>query len=137
MGEESRYSYADREAFKKELKARIYNWTGRLVKYLRKLSKNVDYVVRSIIDQLIRSGTSVGANYIEAIGSPTTKDFRNFLAHALKSSNESKYWLALIRDGGIDTGEESQWLLEEAIEISAILGKSVSTMYRENKSDDL
>ena len=72
MGKEISYNYADRETFKKELKARIYNWTVRLVKYLRKLSKNVDYVVRSIIDQLIRAGTSVGANYIETIGSPTT-----------------------------------------------------------------
>ncbi len=127
------YSKEEREEFKKELKVRIYRWSVRIVKYLRNLSKRKEQAVRSIIDQLIRSGTSVGANYIEAIGSPTTKDFRKFLSYSLKSSNESKYWLALIRDSKIDDNSELQWLLTESIEISKILGKSVSTLYKEDK----
>jgi len=120
----------EKEEFKKLLKARIYNWTIRLVKYLRILSRAHDRVIWVIVDQLIRCGTSVGANYIEAIGSPTTKDFRNFLAISLKSCNESKYWLAVIRDTSMDASDELDWLLREAIEISNILGKSVSTLYK-------
>ena len=124
------YLSVDREEFKKHLKARVYNWSIRLVKYIRFLYKRNERAVWSILDQLLRSGTSVGANYIEAIGSPTTKDFRNFLAHALKSCNESKFWLALIRDTGVDNSEELKYLLQEAIELANILGKSVSTMYK-------
>lgn len=111
------------------MKIRIYAWTVQLVKYIRELSKKNERAVWSILDQVLRSGTSVGANYIEAIGAPTTKDFRNFLAYSLKSCNESKFWLALIRDSGVDRSAELVWLLKEAIEISNILGKSVSTLY--------
>jgi four helix bundle protein len=51
-----------------------------------------------ISKQLLRSGTSIGANYIEAQGSSSKKDFTNFFHHSLKSANESKFWLAIIRD---------------------------------------
>lgn len=124
------YSAEDREKFRTELKVRIYRWTVRLVKYIRQLRKRNDASIWSILDQVLRSGTSVCANYIEAIGSPTTKDFRNVLAYALKSANETKFWLALVRDSGIDAGGELEWLLQEIIEISKILGKSVSTLYK-------
>lgn len=127
---EENFSKLTREEFKKQLKARIYNWTVRLVKYSRQLLKNLPKESYSIIDQLIRAGTSVCANYIEAQGSPTTKDFRKFLSYSLKSCNESKYWLSLIKDSKMDNSEESAWLIKEGIELSNILGKSVSTMYR-------
>ncbi|MBI5222533.1 MAG: four helix bundle protein [Candidatus Magasanikbacteria bacterium] len=127
---EGDFSKLSREEFWKQLKARIYNWTVRLTKYARKILKNLPKELHSIIDQLIRAGTSVCANYIEAQGSPTTKDFRNFLSHALKSCNESKYWLSLIKDTKIDDSEELEWLIKEGVEISNILGKSVSTMYK-------
>lgn len=126
------YNKEEREKFKKELKLRIYKWTVRSTKYLRILSQRKERIIWVIVDQLMRSGTSVGANYIEATGSPTTKDFRKFLAYSLKSCNESKYWLALIRDSGIDDSEELNWLLQEAVEIANILGKSVSTLYKNN-----
>lgn len=116
--------------FRNNLKVRIYNWTVKLVKELRSLNKNAFYIDRSIIDQLIRSGTSVGANYVEAIGSPTQKDFRKFLSYSLKSGNESKYWIALMQDTGIANVECMKSLLNEINEITLILGKSVSTMYR-------
>lgn len=122
------YSLEEKDAFRQNFKARIYSWTVRLVKYLRVLANKQEGIARSVVDQLIRSGTSVGANYIEAIASPTTKDFCNFLSHSLKSGNESKYWLCLIRDTGIDNTKELGLLLQEATEICNILGKSISTM---------
>lgn len=127
---EGDFSKLSREEFKKQLKARIYNWTVRLVKYARLVLKTLPQELHSIVDQLIRAGTSVCANYIEAQGSPTTKDFRKFLSYSLKSANESKYWLSLIKDSKIDDSEELKWLIKEGIEISNILGKSVSTMYK-------
>ncbi len=124
----------DNKEFSKKLKLRIYKWTVHLVKYLRVLSKKkYEEIVKVIVNQLTRSGTSVGANYVEADGACSVKDFRKFLSYALKSSNESKYWLALIRDTDIDNSVEPKELLDEIIEISNILGKSVSTMYKKDK----
>ena len=121
----------DNKDFSKIMKARIYNWTVQLIKYLRILSKQKrEEIVKVIVNQLTRSGTSVGANYVESEGACSTNDFRKFLSYSLKSSNESKYWLALIVDGNIDTSGEPKRLLKEVIEISNILGKSVSTMYK-------
>lgn len=54
----------DKEKFKAELKRRIYNWILRLIDFLDKLPK--DTITQRIVDQLFRSGASVGANYIEA-----------------------------------------------------------------------
>lgn len=116
--------------FSSKLKLRIYTWSVRLVNYLRTLSRQKENFLSSIINQLLRSGTSVGANYVEAIGSPSTKDFRKFLSYSLKSGNESLYWLSLIKDTGIDNSAELQWLITELQEITKILGKSVSTLYK-------
>ncbi|HVK96441.1 MAG TPA: four helix bundle protein, partial [Flavisolibacter sp.] len=52
----------------------------------------------SIFDQLIRSATSIGANVVEGGSGSKKKDFINFFHIALKSANETKYWLCLIRD---------------------------------------
>ncbi|MDD3888139.1 MAG: four helix bundle protein, partial [Patescibacteria group bacterium] len=51
-----------------------------------------------ISKQLLRSGTSILANYVEANSASSKKDFINFFTHSLKSANESKVWLTLLRD---------------------------------------
>jgi len=68
--------------------------------------------------QLLRSGTSVLANYIEANSASSKKDFINFFTHALKSANESKVWLTLLRDTDKGDRTELEWLLKELIEIA-------------------
>ncbi len=109
------------------LKRRIYNWILRLIKFIDSLPKN-DSVCRITGDQLIRCGTSTGANYVEAIAGSSTKDFTNFLTHALKSANESKFWLALLRDTDRGNKDEINYLLAEIMEIANILGSSVKTL---------
>ena len=52
----------------------------------------------SLFDQLLRSATSIGANVIEGRAGNSKKDWQNFFSIALKSANETKYWLCLIRD---------------------------------------
>lgn len=79
-------------------------------------------------DQLIRSGTSILGNYVEARSSSSRKDYTNFFTHALKSANESKVWLALLRDTGNGQKEEIEWLLGELKEIADILGSSILTL---------
>lgn len=115
----------EKEKFKIELKRRIYNWILRLIKFLDTLSK--DTITRRISDQLFRSGSSIGANYIEAQASSSRKDFINFLHHALKSANESKFWFVLLRDTKRGNPDELKWLLKELIEIANILGSSILT----------
>lgn len=77
----------------KEFKRRIFAFTLRLIKFIDQLPN--DNVARRIGDQLLRSGTSVLANYVEGLSGSSRKDLRNYFNHSLKSANESKMWLAL------------------------------------------
>jgi four helix bundle protein len=115
----------DKEKFKTELKRRIYTWILRLVKFLDGFPK--DTIIQRIVDQLFRSGGSIGANYIEDQASSSKKDFINFLHYSLKSANESKFWLTIIRDTNRGNEEEIEKPLNEIIEIANILGASVLT----------
>ena len=75
----------------------------------------------SIFDQLVRSATSIGANVVEGGAGSTKKDFINFFHIALKSANETKYWLCLIRDTIEVDKSKVEELLKEADEISKIV----------------
>ena len=116
----------DKLKFKNEFKKRLYNWVLRLIKFIDKLPK--DSVCNIMGKQLLRSGTSILANYIEANSASSKKNFINFFNHSLKSANESKVWLTLLRD--VDKGDKSElnWLLNELIEIANIVASSVLTL---------
>ncbi len=86
----------DKVKFKNEFKRRLYNFVLKLISFLEKLPK--DRITQVIVDQLMRSGTSIMGNYIEAQASSSRKDFTNFFNHSLKSANESKLWVAILRD---------------------------------------
>ncbi|MBU3901570.1 four helix bundle protein [Patescibacteria group bacterium] len=115
-----------KENFKTDFKLRVYNWTLRLIKVIDFLSK--DGSSQIMARQVLRSGTSIGANYIEAQAASSKKDFTNFLHHSLKSANESKFWLALLRDSGKMRREDADYLLRELDELSRILGSSLITV---------
>ncbi|KKS77399.1 MAG: hypothetical protein UV64_C0027G0002 [Parcubacteria group bacterium GW2011_GWC1_43_11b] len=108
-----------------DFKTRTYLWTLSLVKLIEKMPKSVFGEVVS--KQVLRSGTSIIANYIEAKAASSRKDFTNFFNHALKSANESKVWLALIRDttNSQKIKDQSKILLVELDEIAKILGASL------------
>src|SRR3989339_1529962 len=116
----------DKAKFKNEFKKRLYNWVLRLIKFIGSLPK--DIVCEIMGKQLLRSATSILANYIEANSASSKKDFINFFTHALKSANESKVWIALLRDTCKTTTKEIQWLLSELIEISNIIASSILTL---------
>lgn len=116
----------DSAKFKDEFKKRLYNWVLRLIKFIDKLPK--DSICKVMGNQLLRSGTSVLANYIEANSASSKKDFINFFTHSLKSANESKVWLTLLRDTDKGEKNELQWLLKELIEIANVLASSILTL---------
>ncbi len=74
-----------------------------------------------IINQLIRAATSIGANLIEARVSSSRLEFKKFYEVSLKSDNETKYWLGLLRDAGLVNRKIVDDLLKETTEISNIL----------------
>lgn len=111
---------------KDELKYRAYRFSVALVKFVSQLPNQRIYWV--ISDQLLRAGTSIGANIIEAQAASSKKDFIRFFEIALKSANETKYWLALLRDGTETPKDEVAMLLKEADELSRLLGASILTL---------
>ena len=111
---------------KNEFKKRLYNFVLRLIKFIDKLPKTS---VNDIMGkQLLRSGTSILANYVEANSASSRKDFINFFTHSLKSANESKVWMTLFRDTCNGHKDEIEWLLKELIEVSNILASSIITL---------
>lgn len=116
----------DKEKFKKEFKKRIYNFILQLLELIDSLPKNNS--VQIIGKQLLRSGTSIGANHTEAQASSSKRDFTNYFHHALKSVNETKFWLALLRDCKKSDSQKTNLLFNEVIEISNILAVSLLTL---------
>ena len=116
----------DNVKFKNEFKKRLYDWVLRLIKFIDKLPKsNVNDIMGR---QLIRSGTSVLANYVEANSASSKKDFINYFTHSLKSSNESKVWLTLLRDTRKGDDKELIWLSNECMEVSKIIAAGILTL---------
>lgn len=114
---------SDNEKFKKEFKKRLYNLVITLISFIDKLAN--DNVSKRIGDQLLRSGTSILGNYIEAQAASSKKDFTNYFHTSLKSANESKLWLSLLKDTKRAKDEEVILLLKELEEISNIFGSSI------------
>lgn len=82
-------------------------------------------IYSSLFDQLIRSGTSIGANVVEGKAGSSKKDWNKYLVIALKSANETKYWLCLIRDTIDVSKEKINELIKEADELSKIIASII------------
>jgi len=87
-----------------------------------------DIVSRPIISQLIRSATSIGANYMEANAASSRKDFKNKIHICKKESQETMYWLTMIVECNQNTKETANTLWKEAQELTFIFGKIISSM---------
>ncbi len=83
--------------------------------------------IRILINQLMRSATSIGANYIEANNSSSKKDFRNKIYICRKEANETKYWLRLLSQYG-QGSIKIQELTQEVQEFCLIFGKITGTI---------
>lgn len=117
---------------KTNLKKRAYFYALDIIKFIDTLNKK-DLSIQVISKQLLRSATSIGANIIEAQAGRSKKDFTNFFTHALKSANETKFWLGLLRDSKKANREKINQLLQETIELANILGSSILTLKGKNK----
>ena len=89
----------------------------------------------SIRDQLLRSGTSIGANIHEAQYAQGTKDFISKFEIALKECNESEYWLELLYETNGITSEEFKALQKQCVDLRRMLVASVTTLKNKQKPD--
>jgi len=78
------------------IRHRCYYFSKEIVLFVKDCK--YDKIYSSLFDQLIRSATSIGANMVESTAGSPKKDWKKFHIIALKSANEAKYWLCLIRD---------------------------------------
>lgn len=108
------------------VKFRAYHFSLNIIKFVRLFPNEKIYW--TISDQLIRSATSIGANLIEAKSSSSKKDFIKFFEIALKSANETEYWLCLLRDSDLVKNNSLSDLIMEIKEISKMIGSSVLTL---------
>jgi four helix bundle protein len=115
----------EKSQIKIEFKRRLYNFVLKLIEFIDALAK--DNVSHRIGDQLLRSGTSILGNYIEAQSSASKKEFANYFNISLRSANESKMWLALLRDSKRARPESVKWFLSELDEFSKIFASSILT----------
>lgn len=102
----------------------------RLYKIL--VENNREFVVSK---QLLRSGTSIGANVEEALGGQSKKDFVAKLSVAYKEARETSYWLRLLRESGYLQKEEAALLLVDIEEILRIIGKIQTTVKKSLESN--
>jgi len=109
---------------KYQLEQRTLTFSVRVIKHCARLKQPL---LKSVIDQVIRSASSVGANYAEANNAASKTDFRNKIFIAKKEAAETKYWLALLAELG-DSSDELAELREEAQGILMTLQKIISTL---------
>jgi len=110
----------------KNTRQRAYFFSLKIINLVKEFPQNKVYLI--FTDQLLRSATSIGANLIEARSSSSKKDFTRYYEIALKSCNETIYWLGLLRDGKLIEKEKLEPLIGEATEISKMIGSSLLTL---------
>ena len=109
-----------------DLEERTLEFGKRIIRLAKTLPKNtINY---ELIKQLIRAGTSIGANYREANETETKKDFKYRIRICRKEGKETVYWLNLIIEANLEFTEKIKPLLQETTELvkifAAILEKS-------------
>ena len=107
------------------LKDKSYGFALRIIKLYKHLcSDKREYVLSK---QVLRSGTSVGANITEGNQAQSKPDFVHKLAIALKEAVETEYWLCLLRDSDFITSIQAESLIVDCKELQRILTSSIKT----------
>jgi four helix bundle protein len=108
------------------VKQKSYEFALQIIKLCTQLRSDRHYEISS---QLLRSGTSIGANVEEALAGQSRKDFFAKMSIASKEARETNYWLRLIKDAGIVDGQEAGKLIGLPEELIKILTSIVKTGY--------
>ncbi len=109
-----------------DLEERTSNFGISIIRFCK--SVKISTINQSIINQVIRSGTSIGANYCEANGASSKKDFRNKIHICKKEAQETRHWLKMMKECFPDKKENIDVLKKECQELTLIFGKISSTL---------
>jgi len=101
-----------------DLEERTARFGEAVIRFAKRLSRNP--VTVPLIGQIVRAGTSVGANYCEADDAVSKKDFRHRIGICRKEARESKYWLRMIAAAEPGSKQEARVLWHEAKELHLI-----------------
>lgn len=110
-----------------------YSFALRLIKLYKHLQKEQrEFYI--LTKQVLRSGTSIGANVEEALGSPSGADFRNKLTVALKEARETSYWLRLLKDSEVISASAFDSVHADCEELIRILKSIILTSKKNEKN---
>ena len=112
-----------------ELENRTAMFAARIVKACEALPQR-RLGTPHFTDQLFRSGTSVAANYAEAVESESRKDFIHKLKIAMKELSETRTWLKVVSFAGYLDGKLLSALIDESVELTRIFAASVRTAHK-------
>jgi four helix bundle protein len=117
---------------KKELERRTKTFALRVVNFVSEMPKNK--VTDVLGYQLLKSATSIGANYREANRAESKEDFIHKIAIIEKEASETQYWLELCQEADIGSPDQRAWLIQESSELLAIfttIGKTSKSRYKQ------
>ena len=117
---------------KYDLEERTAVFAEAVVDFSKKVPKN--NITSPLISQFVRAGTSVGANYCEAIGASSRKDFRIKIFICKKEIQEIKYWLRILSKAEEKVKTDARVLWKEAQELTLIFQKIVSSLDKKEKN---
>ncbi len=119
-----------------DLEERTKNFSKDVISFLKRIRPSD--LNRNLIIQLVRAATSVGANYCEANGASSKKDFKNKIFICRKEIQETKYWLELIAESDSEKKDGLRKLWKEAHELTLIFNKiSVSLNKNQKEKKDI
>lgn len=113
----------DNSKAKSDLKKRCFKFGLDVISLCDTLSNKRSIWV--ISDQLIRSSTSIGANLVDGSAASSKREYKRYFEVALRSANETKYWLSLLRELELKPNEKIENLLDEAKQLSNMLASGV------------
>ena len=104
-----------------DLEERTAQFGEAIIDFAKRVGVNA--VTECLVRQIVRSGTSIGANYGEANDADTRKDFRHKIGICRKESKETKHWLRMIAKAVPELSGDARTLYQEAKELNLIFGK--------------
>lgn len=108
-----------------DLEERTAKFGEKIIHFVGSLVKNE--VNKILINQIVRSATSIGANYMEANQASSKKDFRNKIGICRKEANETKYWIRMISSANNDKVDDCKKHWKESHELTLIFSKIFSS----------
>ena len=114
------------QVLKYNLEERTAKFGENTIRFCKNLDQNI--ISKPLINQLIRSATSIGANYMEANGASSRRDFSNKIFICKKEAQETKHWLRMLAEAQPDTKKEIGILWKEAQELTLIFQKITSSL---------